>query len=129
MTNILSKISYSVEGLISYMILRGANRLSFTEFRDRVAMFDHTVRGALSPPHTERAPGFATQDHAQARDLNAAQGNTQVTEATSANLLSKECKGCSEAGRPNRPASRIQAIVTSQDSADRRLRLMHFTVT
>ncbi len=34
-------------------------------------MFDHTVRGALSPPHTSRAPGFATQDHAQAQDSNA----------------------------------------------------------
>ncbi len=48
---------------------------------------------------------------------NAAQGNTQDMEATSANLLRKECQGCSEARRPSRPASRIQssgAIVTSQ---------------
>ncbi len=38
-------------------------------------------------------------------------------EATSANLLRKECQGCSETRRPSRPASRIQSsgvIVTSQ---------------
>jgi hypothetical protein len=29
-----------------------------------VQPFDHTVRGALSPPHTSRAPGSATQGHA-----------------------------------------------------------------
>ncbi len=42
---------------------------------------------------------------------------TQDMEATSANLLRKECQGCSEARRPSRHASRIQssgAIVTSQ---------------
>ncbi len=86
-------------------------------FRERAAIFYHTVRGALSPPHTSRAPGFATQDHAQARDSNAAQGNTQDMEATSGNVLMKECQGCSETRRPSRPASRIQssgAIVTSQ---------------
>ncbi len=37
------------------------------DFRERAAIFDHTVRVALSPPHTSKAPGFATQDHAQAR--------------------------------------------------------------
>ncbi len=31
----------------------------FRDFRERAAIFDHTVRGALSPPHTSRAPGFA----------------------------------------------------------------------
>ncbi len=80
-------------------------------------MFDHTVRGALSPPHTARAPGFATQDHARARVSNAAQGDTQDMEATLANLLRKECLGCSEIRGPCRPTSRIQsswAIVTSQ---------------
>ena len=79
-------------------------------------LFTYT-RGILSPPHTSRAPGFASQDHAQARDSNAAQGNTQDMEATLANLLRKECQGCSETRRPSRPASRIQssgAIVTSQ---------------
>jgi hypothetical protein len=88
-----------------------------SDFRERAAIFDHTVRGALSPPHTSRAPGFAAQDHARARDSNAAQGNTQDMEATLANLLRKECQGCSEARRPSRPAPRIQcfgAIVTSQ---------------
>ncbi len=86
-------------------------------FRERAAIFDHTVRGALSPSHTSRAPAFATQDHARARDSNAAQGNTQDTEATSANLFRKECQGCSQARRPSRPTPRIQssgAIVTSQ---------------
>jgi hypothetical protein len=56
------------------------------DFRERAAIFDHTVWGALSPTHTSRAPGFATQDHARARDSNAAQGNAQDMEATSANL-------------------------------------------
>ena len=87
-------------------------------FHERAAIFDHTVRSALSPPHTSRAPGFATQDHARARDSNAAQGYTQDMEATLGNLFRKECRGCGEARRPSRPpASRIQssgAIVTSQ---------------
>ena len=56
------------------------------DFRERAAIFDNTVRGVLSPPHTSRAPGFATKDQASARDSNAAQGNTQDMEATSANL-------------------------------------------
>ncbi len=100
------------------------------DFRERGAIFDHTVRGALSPPHTSRAPGFGTKDQASARDSNAAQGNTSLIafakvasmswvymEATLANLLRKECQGCSKARRPSRPASRIQfsgAIVASQ---------------
>ncbi len=54
----------------------------FDDFRERTAMFDHTVWGALSPPHTSRALGFTTQDHALARESNAAQGNTQDMEAT-----------------------------------------------
>ncbi len=29
----------------------------------RAVIFDHTIRGALSPPHASRAPGFTTQDH------------------------------------------------------------------
>ncbi len=89
------------------------------DFRERAAILDHTVRGVLSPPYTSRALGFATQDHAQARDSNAAQGNTQDMKATLAILLRKECKGCNETRRPSRPASRIPsqssgAIVTSQ---------------
>jgi hypothetical protein len=89
----------------------------WNDVRERAAIFDHTVRGALSPPHTSRAPGFATKDQASARDSNAAQRNTQDMEATLANLLRKECQGCSETRRPSRPASRIQSsgtIVTSQ---------------
>jgi hypothetical protein len=54
--------------------------------REGAAIFDHTVRGARFPPHTSRAPGFATQDHARVRDSNAAQGNAQDMEATLANL-------------------------------------------
>ncbi len=97
--------------------LRSLTCLVAPDFRERAAIFDHTVQGAFSPPHTSRAPGFATQDHAQARDSNAVQGNTQAMEATFANLLRKECRGCNETRRPSRPASRIQssgAIVTSQ---------------
>ncbi len=83
----------------------------------RPAIIDHTVRATFSTPHASRATEFATQDHARARNSNAAQGNTKDTEATSANLLRKKCQGCSEARRPSCPASRIQssgAIVTSQ---------------
>jgi hypothetical protein len=78
------------------------------DFRERAAMFDHTVRGALSPLHTSRAPGFATQDHAQARELNAAQSLTQEMEATLANLVRKEWQVCCQTRRPSRPVSRIQ---------------------
>ena len=58
----------------------------FFDFRERAAILDHTVRGTLSTLHNSTAPGFATQDHARARDSNAVQGNTQYMEATSANL-------------------------------------------
>ncbi len=50
----------------------GDEALVVIDFRERAAIFNHTVGGALSPPHTSRAPGFGTQDHAQARDSNAA---------------------------------------------------------
>jgi hypothetical protein len=103
----------------------------FPDFRERAAIFDHTVRGALSPPNTSRAPGFATQDHAQARDSNAAQGNTQDMEATSANQFRKECQGCSEARMPSRPRLtysifRSDCHLPAMDSADRRLRPVPF---
>jgi hypothetical protein len=92
------------------------------DFRARAAaIFDDTVRCSLSPPHTSKALGFATQNDAQVRVLNAAQGdlNTPDVEATSANLVRKECQGCNETQRPSRrgPAPRILssgAIVTSQ---------------
>ncbi len=63
------------------------------------------------------APGFAAQDHAQARDPNAAQGNAHDMDAIAANLFRKECQGCCEARRPSRPAPRVEssgAIVASQ---------------
>ncbi len=57
------------------------------DFRVPAAFF---VRGALSRPHTSRAPGFACQKHAQARDSDAAQGNAQGMEATLATLFRNE---------------------------------------
>jgi hypothetical protein len=58
------------------------------ESRFRVRAANHLrphCSGCPFYPHTSRAPpGFATQDHAQARDSNAARGNTQDMEATSA---------------------------------------------
>ncbi len=83
--------------------------LASTDFRVRVAILDHTVRGAFSPPHTASAPGFATQDHAQARDSNAAQSDTQDKEATLANLFGKECQGCGGGpkAKPPRPTASI----------------------
>ncbi len=58
-----------------------------TGFRERAAFLDHTVRGTHSPPHTSRAPGFKTQDHAQGRPSIAAPGNNQEVEATLAKTL------------------------------------------
>ncbi len=75
--------------------------------RVRAAILDHTVPEALSPPHASRAPGSATQDHAQARASNAAQGNTQEMEATSANLFRKECQHCGETRRQSSPPLKI----------------------
>ncbi len=48
-------------------------------FRVRVAVFDHTVRGALFFPHNSRALGLATEAHARLGDryLRAALGNSQ----------------------------------------------------
>jgi hypothetical protein len=84
--------------------------------RERAAILDHTARDDLSLPRTSRLPSFVTQHHTQARDSNAAQGNTQHMEATSKNLFRKEFQGSSETRRPSLPAPRIQssgAIVTS----------------
>ncbi len=61
-----------------YILIAGGNdQFASSDFRERAAMFDHTVRGALSPPHPTSVSGFATQDHAQVRDSNAAEGNTR----------------------------------------------------
>ncbi len=43
------------------------------------AAFDHTVRGALSPPHTSRALESASEGQARDRDSRAALGNPQDT--------------------------------------------------
>ncbi len=56
------------------------------DFRERAAIFDDAVRGAPSLPHISTALGFATRDNTQVRTSNAAQGNTQDMEASSANL-------------------------------------------
>ncbi len=53
------------------------------------------VRSALSLPHTSRAPGLETPNHARARDLSAAPGNTREMEATSVSIFRMECQGCS----------------------------------
>ncbi len=39
----------------------------YHDFSVRAALFDHTVRGALSPPHASRALGSATQGRLSAR--------------------------------------------------------------
>jgi hypothetical protein len=56
------------------------------DIHERSDILNQTIRCALSAPHTSRAPGFATQDIAQARHSNAALGNNQDMEATSVNL-------------------------------------------
>jgi hypothetical protein len=48
----------------------------FMDFRVRAALFDHTVRGALSPPHTQGA-GIRNTGTARDRDLRAVLGNPQ----------------------------------------------------
>jgi hypothetical protein len=78
-----------------------------------IALFG--VSFPLPTPQGRRDSQLRTMPRARVSD--AAQGNTQDTEATLANLLRRECQGCSEARRPSRPASRIQssgAFVTSQ---------------
>jgi hypothetical protein len=83
-------------------------------FREGAAVRDHTDGGALFLPTTwaSTAPGIAIQD-LEARDSNAAPGNTKGMEAISANLFREDSEGkvCSEAppGRgPSRPAPSIQ---------------------
>ncbi len=51
------------------------------------AIFDHNVQGVLFHLHTSEAPGFATQDHDEERDLDAATGNSQDRQATSATYV------------------------------------------
>ncbi len=78
--------------------------IALNDFRVRTAILDCTIRDALSPPQTERALGFAAQDHTQVQDSNAAQGNIQEMETTSVNLFRKERQpeGCSSL-RTSRP--------------------------
>jgi hypothetical protein len=52
-----------------------------------VQPFSTTPVGVPLPPHTSRAPGFATQDHSLVRDSIAAQGITQDMESTSAKRI------------------------------------------
>ncbi len=63
------------EGRKSIMIFASVQPSSTTHFRV-----------PFPSPHLKAAGIFATQDHAKARDSNAAQGNTQDMEATSASL-------------------------------------------
>ncbi len=49
-------------------------------FRVRAAIFDRTLWGVLSPPHTTRALGSATQGHARGRDSRAVLGEIQYKE-------------------------------------------------
>jgi hypothetical protein len=69
----------------------------------------------VQPSCTSRAPGSATQEHAHARNSNAAKGNAQGMEATSANPFRKECQG--RKAKPSHPGPQVQssrAIFTSQ---------------
>ncbi len=88
-----------------------------------------TVSGALSSPHTSRAPGFATRNHAHPRYSDAAQGNTQAMEATSdGDQRIQEgvlhCQGCSVAPakvKPPRPTDSIfqsDCHLPAMDSTD-----------
>ncbi len=65
-------------------------------FRVRVAIIDHIVRGALSSSQTSSAAGSAAEDHARARDSNAATGIIQDMYANSAILFIQKLGCCSE---------------------------------
>ncbi len=66
-------------------------RLVGPEFRVRAALFDHTVRGILSLPHTSSALDSATQGHVSVWDSSAL-GIQQRMEATWANTVRKGCQ-------------------------------------
>ncbi len=85
----------------------------------RVQPISTTLFGmSFYPPDTSRAPGFATQNHAQKRNSNATQSNTQNMEATFGKPISEEVRGMRQGRRLSRPAPRIKTfrcdIVTSQ---------------
>ncbi len=66
------------ENLNMYANFYSQNNLhSQNNFQARAAVFDHTVRGALSPP---RVLDSATHAHAQVQDSRAALDNTQDME-------------------------------------------------
>ncbi len=44
---------------------RSEDSIEHYDFRVHAALLDHTVLGALSPPHTSRALGWTTQRQAQ----------------------------------------------------------------
>ncbi len=91
--------------------------------------------GALSPPHTlrpSRAPGFATQDHAQARDSNAAQGSQHSGhECHFGKHIEERVPGLqrgpkAKTPRPTYSIFRVRGDchLPAIDTADRRLRLV-----
>ncbi len=95
-------------------------------FRARAALFDHTVRGALSPPHNSRALGSVTQGHARDRDLRAALGNPQdkrpIRQANSGRSVRVATSPEIQAA-PYRIFNLPRRLSSpSHDSADRRLR-------
>jgi hypothetical protein len=78
-----------------------------------------TTRGALSPPHTSRALGLATQGQARDRYSRAALGDLQDKGPIRRNLFRKECQGCNEARKPRCPAPHIQSAETVVTPMDR----------
>jgi hypothetical protein len=96
----------------------------------RASLFDYTVRGALSPPHTSRALGSATQGHARDRDLSlilrAAQGNPQdkrpFRQTYSGRSARVATRPESQAAPPHIFNLPTRLSPPSHSSADRRLR-------
>ena len=91
-----------------------------------VQPFDHTVRGALSPPHTSRALGSTPQGHARDRDSRAALGNPQDTRHIRQTYSGRSARVAtrpeSQAAPPHIFNLPRRLSPPSHGSADRRLR-------
>jgi hypothetical protein len=96
-------------------------------FRVRAAIIDHTVPGALFPPHTSRALGSATQGHARDRDSRAAlrspQDKRPIRQTYSGRSARIATRPESQAAPPHIQSPK-RLSPPSHGSADRRLRLV-----
>ncbi len=95
------------------------------DFHERAAIFDHTLRGALSPPHTSRAPEFVPECDIRMPRRQRLRHGGHFGKPFKEGVPGLQRGPRAAPPRPTYSIFRSDYHLPAMDSADRRLRPVH----